>query len=58
MSDYETATMFVKCWAGIDNPYARRRAAAWWYKREAIRYGDPILREVSDMLIDMTDIIQ
>lgn len=55
---YKTATLFVKCWAGIDNPFARRRAAAWWYKREAIRYDDPILNAVSDLLIEMTDAVQ
>lgn len=51
MLTQEQALVMAKLWAVIDTDHGRRRAHAWWYMVEGIRYDSQLLQSIAELLL-------
>lgn len=51
MLTQDQALVLAKLWAVVDTDHGRRRARAWWYMVEGIRYDSQLLQSVAELLL-------
>lgn len=51
MLTQDQALVMAKLWAVIDTDHGRRRAHAWWYMVEGIRYDSQLLQSIAELLL-------
>jgi hypothetical protein len=42
---------FVRLWSNIRGEHAHRRARAWWFMSEGLRYDSKLLTSVAELLL-------
>lgn len=51
MLTQDQALALAKLWAFVDTDHGRRRACAWWYMVEGIRYDSQLLQSIAELLL-------